>query len=98
MLGDLLGSLPLKDISYGGIVILVIMMVLTDRLVTRKRLEEAREDGATWRATAERREEINRVQSDALTELLVLARATHHALTEIQLTGRKALEQTEAGL
>lgn len=94
MLDELLGSLPLKDLGYGGIVILVILMILTDRLVTRKRLDEAREDASTWRTFGERQQEINRVQHDTSAELLTLARATHHALTEIQVTGRRALEGT----
>lgn len=34
----------LGDISAGALLALVVLMVLTDRLVTRKRLEEARSD------------------------------------------------------
>lgn len=90
MLQELIGSLPLSDIGYATIVILVILMILTDRLVTRRRLEEAREDGQGWRTAFEKQREVNAIQAQGLTELLTLARSTDHALRSIQSMGAAA--------
>lgn len=68
-------------------------MILTDRLVTRKRLEEAREDGKAWRTSAETQQAVNVELKAAVMEILPLARASHHALTSIQGWGQTSLEQ-----
>lgn len=86
MLPELLGGMKLGEVGYAGIVILVVLMVLTDRLVTRKRLEESREDGKAWRSSAETQQAINGELKAAVLEILPYARATHHALTSIQST------------
>lgn len=92
MLNDLLGGIALGDIGLSGIVILVILMILTDRLVTRKRLQEAREDAKAWRTSAETQQAINGELKAAVLEILPLARATNHALTSIQSLGRAAFQ------
>lgn len=51
--------------TAGGILVVVIFMILTDRLVTRKRLEEAREETALWRAAAENGQATNREHAEA---------------------------------
>lgn len=88
VLADLLGGVPLGDIGLSGVVILIVLMILTDKLVTRKRLEEAREDAKTYRAAAETKDAVNAELMGAVKELLSLARATHYALTEIQSLGQ----------
>lgn len=95
MLGELLGNVSLKDVGVSGTLLLVVLMVLTDRLVTRKRLEESREDGRAWRAAAETQQAVNSELKAAVLELLSLARADHHALTSIQALGRAALQPPE---
>lgn len=50
--------------TAGGILVVVIFMILTDKLVTRRRLEEAREEAALWRANATVQQEINRDNAD----------------------------------
>lgn len=90
MLAELLGNIPLGDIGLSGIVILVILMILTDRLVTRKRLEECREDGDGWRNVALKQQEINVEQGATLRELLSYAQASDHALRSIQAMGAAA--------
>lgn len=92
MLNDLLGGIALGDIGLSGIVILIILMILTDRLVTRKRLQEAREDARAWRTSAETQQAINGELKAAVLEILPLARATNHALTSIQSLGRAAFQ------
>lgn len=88
MLNELLGGVALGDLGLSGIVILIVLMILTDRLVTRKRLEEAREDARTYRTAAETQQAVNATNTESIKELLHLARATHHALTEIQSLGQ----------
>lgn len=88
MLNELLGNVPLGDVGLSGIVILIVLMILTDKLVTRRRLEEAREDGKAYRTAFETQQQINGELKASVQELLPLARATHHALTSIQSLGR----------
>lgn len=88
MLNELLGGVALGDLGLSGIVILIILMILTDRLVTRKRLEEAREDAKAWRTSAETQQAVNGELKASVLEILPLARATHHAITSIQSLGR----------
>lgn len=88
MLEELLGGVALGDVGLSGIVILVVLMILTDRLVTRKRLEEAREEVKAWRTSSETEKAVNAEHWNALQELLTLARASTHALQEIQAVKR----------
>lgn len=90
MLTELLGAIPLRDVGLSTIVILIIIMILTDRLVTRKRLEEAREDGAGWRSVALTQQEINGEFKATLNELVSLGQASDHALRSIQAMGAAA--------
>lgn len=91
-LSELLGGVALGDVGLSGIVILVVLMILTDRLVTRKRLEESREEAAAWRTSAETKDAVNAEHWSALQELLALARTSAHALQEIQAV-KKAREE-----
>lgn len=93
-LSELLGTVALGDLGLTGIVALVILMILTDRLVTRKRLEEAREDGAGWRSVALTQQEINGEFKATLNELISLAKSTDHALRSIQSMGAAAFAAT----
>lgn len=95
MLSDLLGGVALGDVGLSGIVILVVLMILTDRLVTRKRLEEAREESRAWRTSAETKDAVNAEHWSALSELLSLARTSAHALQEIQAVKRAREELGE---
>lgn len=89
VISELLGGVALGDIGLSGIVILIVLMILTDKLVTRKRLEEAREDAKAYRNAAETQQAVNATNTESLKELLTLARATHHALSEIQSLGQR---------
>lgn len=90
MLTELLGVIPIGDVGLATIVIIVIFMILTDRLVTRKRLEECREDKNGWRDVALKQQEINGEFKAALTELISLGQASDHALRSIQAMGAAA--------
>lgn len=93
MLSDLLGGVAVGDIGLSGIVILIVLMILGGKLVPRSTLEQAREDAKTWREAHDRQQEINRVQHDTNSELLNLARASHHALSELQLLGTRLAQE-----
>lgn len=88
MINELLGGLQLGDIGLSGVVILIILMILNDRLITRKRYEDQREETKAWRAASEAKDAVIAEYKESLKELLSLARATHHALSEIQSLGQ----------
>lgn len=90
MIAELLGVIPLGDISLATIIMIVVIMILTDRLVTRKRLEECRDDGDAWRQVALKAQEVNAEQGASIRELLSFAQATDHALRSIQAMGAAA--------
>ena len=46
-------GIPVGNISAGALLGLVILMILTDRLVTRKRLEDSQRETENWRQVAE---------------------------------------------
>lgn len=74
--------------TASAILAAVVWMILTDRLVTRSRLQEAREETALWRANAEAGQEINREHAEA-------AKATAAALkdhAEAALLQEKVME------
>lgn len=95
MLAELFGAIPLSDVGLSTIVIMIIVMILTDRLVTRKRLEETREDCAAWREVALTQQEINGEFKGALSELIALGQATDHALRSIQAMGAAAFAASD---
>ena len=48
------------ELSAGAVLVIVVLMILTDRLVPRKRLEEAREQATLWQTNATEQQAINR--------------------------------------
>lgn len=92
MLTELLGSLPLKDIGLGGIVVLVVLMLLTDKLITRKRLEDEQREKEYWRTAASNLQVSFDKISDATSRTVVLAEASNEILTKIQSSGIRVQE------
>jgi hypothetical protein len=95
VLTDLLGGISIGSIGQSGLNVITILLILSGKLVPKSTLDNARADGQTWRGAHDKQQEINRVQSDALAELLTLARADHHALTEIQALGTRVAAHQE---
>jgi hypothetical protein len=93
VLQDLLGGVAVGDIGLSGLVVLAVLMLMTGRLVPKSTLENAREDAKVWRQAHDKQMEINRVQHDTNSELLTLARADHHALTELQALGTRLVQE-----
>lgn len=50
----MLDGIPVLDIGAKALVSVIVLMLLTDRLVTRKRLEDKQRESDTWREAAEK--------------------------------------------
>ena len=46
-------GIPVGNLSAGALLALVVVMILTDRLITRKRLEDSQKETDNWRKVAE---------------------------------------------
>lgn len=77
-------SLPLGQIGAGGLVALVVLLVLTGRLVTRRQLQDVQADRDYWRTAHDTQLQVTLKQGMSLERLLVHAETTTHALQEIQ--------------
>lgn len=71
-----LSVLKLDQIAYAGIVVIIIFAILTDRLVTRRRLDEAREERNDWKAAYMASDQANRVLMQQNSDLIDGARTT----------------------
>jgi hypothetical protein len=90
---DLLGFKP-TDLGAAALVGLVVLMVLTGRLVTRRQLDDVRADRDarlaeiaaerdTWREAHRVSEEARREAQDQTGELLELSRVSAHLLSAL---------------
>lgn len=64
---DFLGGMSadfLKGVGLTGVVVIIVLMILTDRLVTAGRLREMRNDRDKWQKAFEASEEARRTQLD----------------------------------
>lgn len=68
--------LPLTDIGAGALVVLVVLMILTDRLVTRKRLEEAKAEAQQWREMYLGEVALGHKRDEQVAELVEVGRTT----------------------
>lgn len=94
-MGELLGAIPLGDVSIFGILALAIMLILTGRLVPRSTVDQIREDrdraltisekrGDDWKGVAETWQSIGQEQSGQLGQLLELAKTNDHLIRSIK--------------
>ncbi|MGW4493730.1 hypothetical protein [Streptomyces sp. NPDC004376] len=107
---DLLGFRP-SDLGAAALVGLIVLMVLTGRLVTRRQLDDVRADKdaliaaerdekTTWREAHRISEEARREAQDQAGELLELARTATHFYKALPQAGEvtaDALDQATAG-
>lgn len=93
--GELLGGLGVGvgDIGLSGLIILVVLMIFTDRLVTRQRLLDEREEKTRWRTVAENLGTAIESLSGSVDKVLVYAETTNHALTTIQELATRSVEE-----
>lgn len=80
-------------IGSGGVVVLVVILVLRGLLVPRSTLDMVRAEKdqqvETWRAIAERAQELTSVQQDQIVSLLDTARTTRHVLEVLPEAARR---------
>lgn len=93
-MGDL-AQLPLGQISAGALVAIIVLLVLTGRLVTRRQLEDTQADRDHWRTAAEGWQAMATklgMSVEGLTSsverLTASADASTHALEQIQSSMR----------
>jgi hypothetical protein len=98
---ELLGSMPLSDIGFAGIVTLAIVLILRGQLVPKSTVDEMRKDrdaiiaskseeADNWREAYKVSEEARAVSTDADRELLELGRTTVHLLQSIHERAQEA--------
>jgi hypothetical protein len=68
-------EIGLDSLGATGIVALIIMMILTDRLVTRGRLQEARQETAYWRTAFENESAKNTHLAEGARDWGIVAKA-----------------------
>lgn len=76
------------NLGFGGVVLLMVLMVLWGKLVPRASYEERIKDKdqqiAEWRDAYLKSEMAREVMRGQITELLQLARTTTHVMTAVQ--------------
>ncbi|MGY4960361.1 hypothetical protein [Streptomyces sp. 900105245] len=103
---DLLGFTPV-DISAAALVGVIVLMVLTGRLVTRRQLDDLRadkdaqiaaerEEKQTWREAHRVSEEARRDAQDQAGELLELSRVATHFFSALPRAGEVTADVDEA--
>ena len=87
-----LSGLPLGQISAGALVAIVVLLILTGRLVTRRQLQDVQADRDYWRTAHDTQQQVTLKQGMTLERLLTLAEASEHALSAIQSGMHRAEE------
>jgi hypothetical protein len=90
-----LASLPFGGLSASALVGVVVLLVLTGRLVTRKQLEDVQRECDTWRGSAETWQQVAtqhgmtlEKHGEILGKLITYAETADHALASIQAIGQ----------
>lgn len=68
-----LGTLNIPELGATGLLTLAIVMLFTDRLVTRGRLLDERARGDLWQQNAQTQQEINRKNAETLSNMMEAA-------------------------
>lgn len=68
-------EIGVDSLGATGIVVVIIMMILTDRLVTRGRLQEARQETLYWRTAFENESEKNMHLAEGARDWGIVAKA-----------------------
>lgn len=89
----MLDGLPIGQISAGALVAVVVLLILTGRLVTRRQLLDAQADRDKWRESADSWQLSTHTLGMAIEKVVVLSEATNHALVEIQELARRDQER-----
>lgn len=89
-----LADLTITQVSAGALLAVVVLLILTGRLVTRRQLTDTQADRDYWRQTADTQQRISTEHGMTLEKLtatteklLTYAETTQHVVTEIQRAG-----------
>jgi hypothetical protein len=77
-------SAPIGQLGAGALVTLVVLLILSGRLVTRRQLQDTQADRDYWRTAHDTQQQITLKQGMSMERLLVLSETSAHALQEIQ--------------
>lgn len=77
-------SAPIGQLGAGAVVTLVVLLILSGRLVTRRQLQDVQADRDYWRTAHDTQQQITLKQGMSVERLLVLSETSAHALQEIQ--------------
>ena len=75
---------PIGQLGAGALLTLVVLLILSGRLVTRRQLQDVQADRDYWRTAHDTQQQVTLKQGMTLERLLVHAETTTHALQEIQ--------------
>lgn len=95
-MGDLLANVNVGQVSAGALVALIVIMILSGRLVTRRQLLDAQADRDKWRESADGWQRSTHTLGMAIEKVVVLSEATNHALVEIQELARRGNQEPPA--
>lgn len=90
---DLLG-VPVGQIGAGALVTVIVLLILTGRLVTRRQLEDTQADRDRWHTAADKWQDVASKQGMTIERVLEAVETTNYALREIQ-AGPRRLEDPQ---
>lgn len=95
-MGDALSSLPVGNLSAGGLVLLIVLLILNGRLVTRQTVVDLRADrdkwmsiAETWQSVAQQNGVTLAQHGEILAQLIEYARTTDHAIQAVQTAAER---------
>lgn len=92
-MAGLVDGLPVGNVGAGALVVLIVLLVLTGRLVTRQQLlDKQAEIDKLWAALNDSQKAMH-TYGMTMEKLLVLAETSNHALTEIQEAAQHAIRE-----
>lgn len=92
---DLLGDLPLGQLSAGALLAIVVLAILRGKLVPRQQLLDTQADRDKWREAAEKSQVIQAQLGMTVEKVLTAVELTNHAILDIRELARRATEQEQ---
>lgn len=92
-MGDILGGLPIGQLSAGALVALVVLLILRGGLVPRQQLVDKQAECDQWREAANKWQQTSHQLGMSMEKLLVYAETTNHAIVDIRELAQRVSEQ-----
>ena len=83
-MGDLLGALPIGQLSAGALVALIVLSILRGNLVPRQQLIDKQAECDKWREAAEKWQQVASTSGMTLEKVLTYVEMTNHAIVDIR--------------